>query len=278
MFGSGQAAATAVLMTVLRPGDTLAMAADGYYGVRHLVNGHLAGFGIAVTRAPTAGPGLARIARDATLVWLETPEQPRPGRLRRRGDRRRGPRRRRAGGGQQHHPHAARPAPARARRRPVDGVRHQVSDRPLRPHPGPRRDPRPRPAGPPARLAHHGRRDRRRPRRLARPPVARHARRPPRARLRQRPGRGRGRPPGARPGPGALPGHARRPLVRARRPPDAARGGRADHRPRRRGDGRGVHRRRCGSSSTPPASAASAPAPSGAPAGAATTSRRAWCG
>ena len=76
VFGSGQAAATAVLMTVLRPGDTLAMAADGYYGVRHLVDGHLAGFGIAVTRAPTAGPGLARIARDATLVWLETPSNP----------------------------------------------------------------------------------------------------------------------------------------------------------------------------------------------------------
>ena len=76
MFGSGQAAATAVLMTVLRPGDTLAMAADGYYGVRHLVDGHLAGFGITVTRAPTAGPGLARIAREATLVWLETPSNP----------------------------------------------------------------------------------------------------------------------------------------------------------------------------------------------------------
>ncbi len=77
VFGSGMAAATAVLQSLLRPGDTLAIASDGYYTVRRFVDRHLEPAGVRVARAPTAGPALAAAAAEgAALLWLESPSNP----------------------------------------------------------------------------------------------------------------------------------------------------------------------------------------------------------
>ncbi len=70
------AAATAVLQSLLHPGDALLLAADGYYTVRRFVEEHLEPSGVRVTRAATADPGLPRLAGRADLVWLESPSNP----------------------------------------------------------------------------------------------------------------------------------------------------------------------------------------------------------
>ena len=76
VFGSGMAAATAVLQTLLRPDDTLALASDGYYTVRRFVEEHLEPRGLRVAWAATADPALARIAEGAALTWIESPSNP----------------------------------------------------------------------------------------------------------------------------------------------------------------------------------------------------------
>jgi cystathionine gamma-lyase len=73
-FATGQAAITGLLLTVLRPGDTVLLPADGYYTVRAFARATLADLGVNVRYAPTAGPfpplgGLR-------LVLLETPSNP----------------------------------------------------------------------------------------------------------------------------------------------------------------------------------------------------------
>jgi len=55
-FATGQAAITAVLMAVLRPGDTVVLPADGYYAVRSFAASTLDELGVGVTYLPTAGP------------------------------------------------------------------------------------------------------------------------------------------------------------------------------------------------------------------------------
>lgn len=73
-FASGQAAITAVLLAMLRPGDAVVLPADGYYAVRAFAATTLDGLGVRVILAPTAGPypdfGGVR------LVLLETPANP----------------------------------------------------------------------------------------------------------------------------------------------------------------------------------------------------------
>lgn len=73
-FSSGQAAITALLMSVLRPGDTAVLPADGYYTVRDFAGSTLRSHGVAVMLAPTAGPYPPLSA--ARLVLLETPANP----------------------------------------------------------------------------------------------------------------------------------------------------------------------------------------------------------
>lgn len=73
-FATGQAAITAALLTVLRPGDTVVLPADGYYTVRHFAAGVLAGLGVAVRLVPTAGPYPS--FAGVRLVLLETPANP----------------------------------------------------------------------------------------------------------------------------------------------------------------------------------------------------------
>ncbi|HWH00516.1 MAG TPA: cystathionine gamma-lyase, partial [Pilimelia sp.] len=73
-FASGMAAITGALLALLRPGDTVLLPADGYYAVRSFAADVLAGIGVQVRLAPTAGPypDLAGVR----LVLLETPANP----------------------------------------------------------------------------------------------------------------------------------------------------------------------------------------------------------
>ncbi|OLB78921.1 MAG: cystathionine gamma-lyase [Actinobacteria bacterium 13_2_20CM_2_71_6] len=74
VFSSGMAAISAVLLTVLRPGDTLVLPADGYYRTRAFAAGTLAGFGVSIREVPTAGPYPP--FDGVRLVLLETPANP----------------------------------------------------------------------------------------------------------------------------------------------------------------------------------------------------------
>ncbi|GGN01655.1 cystathionine gamma-lyase [Actinoplanes campanulatus] len=74
VFASGQAAITALLLAVLRTGDTVALPADGYFTVRAFAEGTLRDLGVKTILVPTAGP-----YPDFTgvrLVLLETPANP----------------------------------------------------------------------------------------------------------------------------------------------------------------------------------------------------------
>jgi cystathionine gamma-lyase len=76
VFASGMAAASAVLVPLLGPGDALVAPADGYPAVRSLAGEHLSRRGVEV-RFVTARerPPDAALA-GAKLVWLETPSNP----------------------------------------------------------------------------------------------------------------------------------------------------------------------------------------------------------
>jgi cystathionine gamma-lyase len=76
LFSSGMAAATAVLLPRLRPGDVLVAPSDCYMGVRSLVGSYLAERGVEVRLVPTADPGFADAIEGASLVWLESPSNP----------------------------------------------------------------------------------------------------------------------------------------------------------------------------------------------------------
>ena len=56
VFASGQAAITALLLSVLRAGDTVALPSDGYFTVRAFAEGTLRDLGVASLQVPTAGP------------------------------------------------------------------------------------------------------------------------------------------------------------------------------------------------------------------------------
>lgn len=73
-FASGQSAVTGLLLTLLRPGDTVVLPADGYYQARAFGTAALRPMGVATIAVPTAGP-----YPDFTgvrLVLLETPANP----------------------------------------------------------------------------------------------------------------------------------------------------------------------------------------------------------
>jgi cystathionine gamma-lyase len=73
-FASGQAAITGVLLAVLRPGDTVALPADGYYAVRAFAASTLADLDVRVLAVPTAGP--YPDLRGVRLALFETPANP----------------------------------------------------------------------------------------------------------------------------------------------------------------------------------------------------------
>jgi cystathionine gamma-lyase len=74
VFASGQAAITALLLSVLRAGDTVAVPADGYFTVRAFAEGTLRDLGVATVQVPTAGP--YPDLRGVRLVLLESPANP----------------------------------------------------------------------------------------------------------------------------------------------------------------------------------------------------------
>jgi cystathionine gamma-lyase len=74
LFGSGMAAAAALLLTSMRPGSVLAMDAGCYHGVRRLAETHLQQRGVEVRLAPPAK--LAEAVPGADLLWLESPSNP----------------------------------------------------------------------------------------------------------------------------------------------------------------------------------------------------------
>lgn len=73
-FASGQAAVTALLLTVLRPGDRVLLPADGYFEIRRFATSFLAEHGIEVELVPTAGPYPS--FAGVRLILLETPANP----------------------------------------------------------------------------------------------------------------------------------------------------------------------------------------------------------
>src|SRR5262245_35362676 len=73
-FGSGMAAIAALLFTVLRPGDTVVLPADGYYKTRAFAAARLAPLGVTVVEAPTAGPYPP--LPGVRLLLLESPANP----------------------------------------------------------------------------------------------------------------------------------------------------------------------------------------------------------
>ncbi|GIM95192.1 cystathionine gamma-lyase [Paractinoplanes toevensis] len=74
VFASGQAAITALLLSVLRSGDTVALPADGYFTVRAFAEGTLRELGVSTILVPTSGP--YPDFRGVRLVLLETPANP----------------------------------------------------------------------------------------------------------------------------------------------------------------------------------------------------------
>ena len=73
-FASGQAAITALLLSVLRTGDTVALPSDGYFPVRAFAEGTLRDLGVSTILVPTAGPYPA--LDGVRLVLVETPANP----------------------------------------------------------------------------------------------------------------------------------------------------------------------------------------------------------
>jgi cystathionine gamma-lyase len=75
-FASGMAAATAILLPALRPGDVLVAPSDCYMSVRSVADEYLMPRGVEVRFVPTAGDEVLAAIDGATLVWLESPSNP----------------------------------------------------------------------------------------------------------------------------------------------------------------------------------------------------------
>jgi cystathionine gamma-synthase len=71
LFPSGSAAITSVVLALLEPGQTLALAQDAYYGTSVLMR-LLERWGLRFVEFDQTGPA----PDDADLVWLETPSNP----------------------------------------------------------------------------------------------------------------------------------------------------------------------------------------------------------
>jgi cystathionine gamma-lyase len=76
VFASGMAAVSAAVLR-LRPGDRLVASVDGYPGIRTLAAQRLQPAGVRVRFVETDTEALVAAARDATMLWIETPSNPR---------------------------------------------------------------------------------------------------------------------------------------------------------------------------------------------------------
>ena len=75
VFPSGAAAAAAVLLTSVAPGDVVVIPADGYPAIRAVARERVAPMGVEVREVPS-GPAFIDALDGATLVWAETPSNP----------------------------------------------------------------------------------------------------------------------------------------------------------------------------------------------------------
>ena len=75
-FASGMAAACAILLPALGEGNLLVLPADGYPAVRAVAHEQLAPRGVTLREVP-AGPGFIDAVDGASLVWIESPSNPR---------------------------------------------------------------------------------------------------------------------------------------------------------------------------------------------------------
>jgi cystathionine gamma-synthase len=71
LFGSGAAASTALVLALLAPGRTIALAEGAYYGTGALLR-ELERWGVGLVEFDQTGPPPA----DADLIWLEAPSNP----------------------------------------------------------------------------------------------------------------------------------------------------------------------------------------------------------
>jgi cystathionine gamma-lyase len=77
VFSSGMAAVTAVVVPALRPGDVLVAPSDAYPGIRAIARDVLEPRSIEVRLVPTDDAAVREALPGATLVWLESPANPR---------------------------------------------------------------------------------------------------------------------------------------------------------------------------------------------------------
>lgn len=77
LFASGMAALSAALLPRLGAGDVLVAPADGYPGVRSLCEQDLAPRGVEVRLVATDTDAIVAATPGATVVWIETPSNPR---------------------------------------------------------------------------------------------------------------------------------------------------------------------------------------------------------
>ena len=137
LLSSGQAATTTALMALLTAGDEVVCSAAIYGGTLHLLTESARAVrrraALRVARGARPTRQLLIGDRDARGL-VRVADQPDAALRRRRGGRRRVPRARRALGHRQHLRQPDQPAAARARRRPVDAERDEVSERPQRRH------------------------------------------------------------------------------------------------------------------------------------------------
>jgi cystathionine gamma-lyase len=77
VFSSGMAAVSAVVLPRLLPGDVLVACGNGYPGIRKIAQLDLEPKGIDVRLVPTDTERIVAACEGATLVWVETPSNPR---------------------------------------------------------------------------------------------------------------------------------------------------------------------------------------------------------
>jgi cystathionine gamma-lyase len=77
VFSSGMAAVTAVVVPRLHTGDVLVAPADAYPGIREIAGDVLEPNGVEVRLVSTEDAAYRDALADATLVWMESPSNPR---------------------------------------------------------------------------------------------------------------------------------------------------------------------------------------------------------
>jgi cystathionine gamma-lyase len=76
VVSSGMAAAAAVLLPLLGPGDVLVAPSDAYPGVRTIATDHLRPRAVEVRLVPSSDAAFREAMDGAALVWIETPTNP----------------------------------------------------------------------------------------------------------------------------------------------------------------------------------------------------------